>query len=310
MPKTLHVFGHQNPDTDTIASAIAWANYLNELHAGSKEKFAQPNRLGEPNRETQWVLERWGVELPALIEDVTGLDVELVDHNEFIQSAKGIENANIKGIIDHHRIAGCQTDKPLYINMEPIGSTASIIYKKYEQAHMTIDRATAGILLSALLSDTLVLTSPTTTDEDKTIAESLAHIAGVDIQTYGKEMLVAGSSLEGYTPSDIYGMDRKKFEFGKIISYVGQVFTFDTAPVLAQKAELLSAMQDYIDQNGATLGVLAITDLETNNSTMIVTGADVALAQKAFNFTGDEADLPGVVSRKSQIVPPLTSAAQ
>lgn len=302
----IYIFGHQNPDTDTIASAIAWANFKKKI--GRNNYIA--TRLGELNRETSFVLDYFKTESPELLTDATGKDVVLVDHNEFKQSASGIKDANILEIIDHHRIADIETQKPLYITIEPMGSTASIIYKKYEQNNVKIDRNIGGLLLSALLSDTLVLTSPTTTEEDKDIAEALAHIAGVDIKTYGDEMLRAGASLEGYSPDDIFGLDRKRFEFGSTAAYIGQVFTFDTADVLNQKQALLVAMQNYIDKNNATLAVIAVTDLGTNDSTVFACGSGIALAQKAFNFSGDEVFLKDVVSRKSQIVPPLTEAAK
>lgn len=302
----VYIFGHQNPDTDTIASAIALADFKQQT--GYNNYIA--TRLGEISRETSFVLNYFKIKEPELLTDASEKQVVLVDHNERKQSAKGIENANILEIIDHHRVADIETQKPLYITIEPLGSTASIIYKKYEQNNVKISKSVGGLLLSALLSDTLILTSPTTTEEDREIAESLAHIAGVDIKTYGNEMLREGASLEGYSTDDIFGQDRKRFEFGTTAAYVGQVFTFDVDYVINQKLELIKSMQNYIDKNDATLGILAITDLSTNDSTMYACGSDIGIAQKAFDFTGDQVFLKGVVSRKSQIVPPLTEAAK
>ena len=301
-----YIFGHQNPDTDTIASAIAWADLNHKL--GNNHYVA--TRLGGVSRETQFALDHFGLSAPELLTDAAGKQVVLVDHNDFKQSAPNIEQADILEIIDHHRIAGIETATPLYITMEPLGSTASVIYKKYMQHNLAIEKPIAGILLSALLSDTLILTSPTTTEEDETIATALANIAGVDIKTYGDAMLRAGASLEGYSPADIFALDRKRFDFADTGAYVGQVFTFDVDDVFAQKAQLLQAMQSYIDSNDATLAVLAVTNLATNDSTMYACGSGIAVAHRAFNFTGDETFLPGVVSRKSQIVPPLTEAVK
>lgn len=303
---TIYIFGHQNPDTDTIASAIAWADFKKQT--GHSNYI--PARLGKLSREAAFVLDYFKTELPELLTDATGKDVVLVDHNERKQSAPGIENANILEIIDHHRIADIETQKPLYITIEPLGSTASIIYKKYEQYHVKINKNIGGLLLSALLSDTLVLTAPTTTEEDKEIAGALAHIAGVDIQTYGNEMLREGSSLEGFTTEDIWGQDRKRFEFGDTPAYVGQVFSFDVSQVTKQKVEMLQTMQRFIAANDAKLAVLAVTDLGTNDSILFACGEGLAVAQKAFNFQGDEVFLKGVVSRKSQIVPALTEAGK
>lgn len=302
----IYIFGHQNPDTDTIVSAMAWADLNHQL--GNNQYVAA--RLGKLSRETQFVLDRFKLDTPELLTDATGKQVVLVDHNDFKQSAPNIDQADILAIVDHHRIAGIETAIPLYITMEPLGSTASIIYKKYEHHNLTINPAMAGGLLSAIISDTLGLTSPTTTSEDEVIAADLANIAGVDIKTYGDEMLRAGASLEGFTPADIFGQDRKRFDFADTGAYVGQVFTFDVDQVLTQKAQLLATMQAYIDANDASLAILAITNLGTNDSTLYACGRNIDVAHRAFNFTGDETFLPGVVSRKSQLVPPLTAAVK
>ena len=303
----IYIFGHQSPDTDSICSAIAVADLKSRL---GKQNYI-PTRLGELNKETLFVLESFGIPVPCAFYNACGKNVVLVDHNEKKQSAEGVEDANILEIIDHHRIANLETKNPLHVTMEPAGSTASIVYKQYLYNNISPTKNIAGILLSALLSDTLILTSPTTTDEDKLLATALADIAGIDnYQEYGKEMLRKGSSTEGYTPQEILAQDRKEFNFGDVTAFVSQIITYDTAPVLNQKNAILQALREHIADNNSTLGLLVVTDLNINASTLIVTGKDAPLAHTAFSMSGDTIFLEGVVSRKTQIIPPLTEVTR
>ncbi|MCL1936235.1 MAG: manganese-dependent inorganic pyrophosphatase [Defluviitaleaceae bacterium] len=301
------IFGHKNPDTDTICSAIAYADLKSKI---DKTKNYTAAKLGEINKETKFVIDYFNIEEPILLESVDNQNVILVDHNERKQSADSINNSNIIEIIDHHRIADIETKVPIYITIEPLGSTASIIYKKYLQNNLKIPKDIAGLLLSAVLSDTLILTSPTTTSEDIKIVHELVKLCDItDFNEYGTQMLKAGSSFKGYTTKQIFNTDVKKFEFKNVICFISQVFTFDVDYILNQKNEILKTMENHISENNASLAIFVVTDLKTNNSTMLATGEAIWLAQKTFNMEKNEIFLPNIVSRKSQIVPPLTEIA-
>jgi len=190
MPQPLFVVGHQQPDTDTICSALAYARLKQTQGAD-----VVPVRAGDLNPETQYVLNYWDCETPALLEDATGEQLILVDHNEYSQTVSGARDADIIEIVDHHRIGDVTTSEPIFFRNEPVGSTATILTDLYDEADELIDSETAGLLLSGLLSDTVVLRSPTTTETDRTVAERLAATANVDIETYGKELLQQKSKL-------------------------------------------------------------------------------------------------------------------
>ena len=180
------VFGHKNPDTDTICSAIAYADLKKQLGLD-----AEPVRLGEVNGETQYALDTFDFEAPRLVEKVAGEaeGVILVDHNERQQSADDIDQVRVLEVIDHHRIANFETSDPLYYRAEPVGCTATILNKIYKENGKEIPKAIAGLMLSAIISDSLLFKSPTCTDQDVAAAKELAEIAGVDAEEYGLEML-------------------------------------------------------------------------------------------------------------------------
>ena len=204
MGNKLYVFGHEKPDTDSIASSIVFANLQKALGYD-----AVAYKLGNINKETAYALKTFEVEEPQTLESIDeNCDVAMVDHNEFAQSVKGIEKANIKMVVDHHRVK-LETINPLYYVAEPVGCTATILYKLYKQNDVEIDSQIAGLMLSAIVSDTLLFKSPTCTNEDKQVATKLSQIAGVDIDTYGKEMLKAGTDISEFTPYQVINIDSK-----------------------------------------------------------------------------------------------------
>jgi len=239
-------------------------------------------------------------------------NVILVDHNERSQSVEGLEQAEILEIIDHHRVADVQTDTPLFIRAEPLGSTATIVYKMFMETQAAITRKVAGMLLSAILSDTLMFNSPTTTEDDKVAAKRLATIAELDIDDYGRKMFSVSMSLKGSSPSEILAIDRKRFTFGKNTVFISQVNTLDFKSILEMEDELNSAMEEFVDDNGCDLYILMITDVVGCGTELLVAGRAKDLTLKAFSLPLAERAvfLPGVVSRKKQIVPKLTYAAQ
>lgn len=305
---TVLVFGHKNPDTDTITSALAYAELKKKLGMD-----AEAVRLGEVNGETQYALDHFRVKAPRLIESVKGEaeEVILVDHNEFQQSADGIEDVRILEVIDHHRIANFQTADPLYYRAEPVGCTATILLKLYKEHGVEIAADMAGLMLSAIISDSLLFKSPTCTDEDIKAAKELAEIAGVDAETYGLEMLKAGADLSQKTIEELISLDAKEFAMGDYRVEIAQVNTVDTNDVLNRKVEVEAAIAKTVAAKNLDLFVFAITNILTNDSEAIVVGPKPELFEQAFNVTLQNglATLPGVVSRKKQIVPFLTEAA-
>lgn len=301
------VFGHQNPDTDAIGAAIAFANLQKELG-----KDAEAVALGEPNEETAFALNHFGLTAPRVVETVANEveQVMLVDHNEFQQSAADIEKVEILAVVDHHRIANFQTANPLYYRAEPVGCTSTIILKLYKENNVEVPKNIAGMMLSAIVSDTLLFKSPTCTQEDVQAAKELAEIAGVDLEGYGLEMLKAGTNLGTKSASELIDLDAKSFPMGGSNLRIAQVNTVDLAEVFARQAELESAMQEANAANGYDLFVLVVTNILDSDSEILIVGEAKENVEKAFNVTLDNnrALLKGVVSRKKQVVPQLTAA--
>ncbi|WP_214710183.1 MULTISPECIES: manganese-dependent inorganic pyrophosphatase [unclassified Exiguobacterium] len=305
---TVLVFGHKNPDTDTICSALAYAELKKKLGMD-----AEAIRLGEVNGETQYALDHFRVKAPRLVERVSDEvnSVILVDHNEFQQSAEDIADVRILEVVDHHRISNFQTADPLYYRAEPVGCTATILLKLYKEHGVDIAPDMAGLMLSAIISDSLLFKSPTCTDEDIKAAKELAAISGTDIETYGLEMLKAGADLSQKTIPELISLDAKEFAMGDYRIEIAQVNTVDANDVLSRKAEVEAAMAAKLLDKELDLFVFAITNILTNDSEALVVGKKTDLFEQAFNVKLVEglATLPGVVSRKKQIVPVLTAAA-
>ncbi|WP_182364335.1 manganese-dependent inorganic pyrophosphatase [Staphylococcus coagulans] len=304
---TTYIFGHQNPDTDAICSAIIMADF--EQQHGNKE--AKAFRIGELGPETQYALDYFNVEVPELLtDDLTGKDVILVDHNEFQQSAKTIEKAKINHVIDHHRISNFETAGPLYYRAEPVGCTATILYKMYNERNYEIRPEIAGLMVSAIVSDSLLFKSPTCTEQDVNAAKALAKIADVNLEEYGLNMLKAGASTTNKTEDSILNTDAKSFSMGEHTVRIAQVNTVNIDEVIVRQEALENAMNKASAENGYDIFVLVITDILNSNSKIIVVGAEKDKVGEAFNTVLDNntAFLPGVVSRKKQIVPPITEA--
>ncbi|WP_054956004.1 manganese-dependent inorganic pyrophosphatase [Paenibacillus dakarensis] len=306
MEKTL-IFGHKNPDTDTICSAIAYAELKKELGLQ-----AEAVRLGDINGETRFALDYFKVEAPRYVETVANetKDVILVDHNERQQSASDIEQVRVVEVIDHHRIANFETSHPLYYRAEPVGCTATILNKIYKEKGVAIRKEIAGLMLSAIISDSLLFKSPTCTEEDVAAARELAAIAGVDADAYGLEMLKAGADLSDKTIEQLISLDAKEFQMGGAKVEIAQVNAVDTNDVLSRQAELEQAISSIIAEKKLDLFVFVVTDILNNDSIALALGEQTQAVEKAYNVSlnNNQAFLKGVVSRKSQIVPVLTEA--
>lgn len=304
MEKTL-IFGHKNPDTDSICSAIAYAALKTELG-----QVVEAVRLGDINGETQFALDKFKVEAPRLVGTVANetKTVILVDHNERQQSASDIDEVRVTEVIDHHRIANFETSGPLYYRAEPVGCTATILNKMYKENGVSIRPEVAGLMLSAIISDSLLFKSPTCTPEDVAAAQELAAIAGVDADSYGLEMLKAGADLGDKTIAELVSLDAKEFQMGAYKVEIAQVNAVDVNDVLSRQEELEAALEAIIASKGLDLFLFVVTDILNNDSVGVALGRAAHAVEKAYNvaLAGNKAELRGVVSRKSQIVPVLT----
>ncbi|EHU9834850.1 manganese-dependent inorganic pyrophosphatase, partial [Listeria monocytogenes] len=303
MTKTL-VFGHKNPDTDTICSAISYAE-LKKAQGADIEAV----RLGELNSETAFVLDYFQVTAPRLVQTVANevSEVTLVDHNERQQSADDIDEVTVTAVVDHHRIANFETSDPLYYRAEPVGCTTTILLKMFRENEVEVSKTVAGLMLSAIISDTLLFQSPTCTEEDKVAAEKLALIADVDIQTYGMEMLKAGADVSKKTVAELL-LDAKEFNMNDNKVEIAQINVVDVNDVLSRRAEVEALMTQNIVDKGLDLYLFVITNILTNDSVGIAIGSKTAVVEEAYGvtFVENQAPLKGVVSRKKQVVPILT----
>ncbi|EOH61346.1 manganese-dependent inorganic pyrophosphatase [Enterococcus mundtii] len=304
MSKVL-VFGHQNPDTDAIGAAIAFSYLQNQLGVN-----AEPVALGTPSEETQFALDYFKLEAPRVITSIKEeqADVMLVDHNEFQQSVVDIAEATILAVVDHHRIANFETANPLYYRAEPVGCTSTIILKLFKENQIEIPKEIAGIMLSAIISDTLLFESPTSTEADQLAAKELVEISGVDLEAYGLDMLKAGTNLSDKPAEVLLDLDAKSFPMGEASVRIAQVNTVDLNEVMDRQAELETAMQTEIATNGYDLFVLVVTDILNSNSELLIAGERKEQVEQAFGvkLENNRAFLQGVVSRKKQVVPQLT----
>lgn len=304
MEKVL-IFGHKNPDTDTICSAIAYADLKKKLGWD-----AEAVALGAPNGETQFALDKFGFQAPRVIESASEevKKVILVDHNERQQSVSDIEKLTVVEVIDHHRIANFETSGPLYYRAEPVGCTATILNKLYKENGISVPANIAGLMLSAIISDSLLFKSPTCTEQDVAAARELAEIAGVNAEEYGLDMLKAGADLSDKTIEQLISLDAKEFDMGGSKVEIAQVNAVDVQDVLSRQAELETALNAIVDRKGLDLFLFVVTDILNNDSVGLALGkaADAVEAAYQVKLENNTAVLKGVVSRKSQIVPVLT----
>ncbi|MGQ2282945.1 manganese-dependent inorganic pyrophosphatase [Apilactobacillus kunkeei] len=299
------VFGHQSPDTDAICAAIEYAYLQNKL-GYDVEAVA----LGTPNEETKFVLDYFGQEAPRVITEASSEvnSVMLVDHNEPQQSVSDIDKLTVTHVVDHHRIADFNTEKPVFYRAEPVGCVSTVLFEMFNEKNVEIPEKLAGLMLSAIISDTLLLKSPTTTDVDKKAVAELAKIAKVDAEEYGIKMLKAGTNVDARSDKDLIDGDAKSFTMGGKAVRIDQINTVDLNDVLKRKEDLLKAMEEEAKAEGYDLFLVIATNVLDSNSEAIVYGEPKDAVEKAFNqkVSEDTIALPGVVSRKKQVVPQLT----
>ena len=303
---TTQVFGHKSPDTDSTGSPIIWAWYLNEV----KGTAAKPVLLGEPNTEAAFMLERWGFEKPEIITDVAeGAPVVIVDTNNPAELPASINAADITAIIDHHKlVGGLETKGPIDITVRPLACTATIMLDLIGDDAAKMPEAVKGAALTCILSDTLEFRSPTTTPHDKAVAEKLAADLGIDIPSYAAEMFAAKSDVSEFSDAELLRMDSKEYEVDGTKFRVSVLETTAPGVILDRKASLVESMTAVAAEDGVDQVLLFVIDILKEEATLFVPNDLVkSVAEKSFDATvsGDTVVLPGVMSRKKQIIPSL-----
>jgi manganese-dependent inorganic pyrophosphatase len=306
MAPLTYVIGHRRPDTDSIGSAIGYAH----LKALLGDLSVRPARAGELNRETRYALDRFGLPEPELVTAGTGRRLILVDHNEVAQAVDDIAHATVVEVWEHHRVGDLHVPQPIVFHCEPVGATATLVAEQYYLHGLVPPPAIAGVLLAAILSDTLVFASPTCADKDREMADRLAAIAGVDAVAFGQELLAARGDLAGRSPADLVQADFKEFELAGHRVGVGQIEATDTRPIVARRQELVDELRRIGSARQLELTMLLVTDIGAKGSHLWVVGERSAVVEQAFG--GPLVDggiyLDGCMSRKKQVVPPLERA--
>ena len=303
---TTLVFGHKSPDTDSTGSPIAWAWYLSEV----KNTPAKAVLLGEPNTEAAFMLRHWGLDKPAIIADVTADDkVVIVDTNNPAELPLSINDAKIQGIIDHHMlVGGIKTKNPIDITIRPLACTATIMHDLMGADVAKAPKAIKGAMLTCILSDTLEFRSPTTTAHDRAVAEKLAADLGVNIPEFAAQMFAAKSDVSSFSDAELLRMDSKEYNVAGKELRVSVLETTSPAVVLDRKASLMNSMVDVAKEDGADQVLLFVIDILKEEATLLVPNdlvKQMAEASFGVKVTGDTVVIPGLMSRKKQIIPAL-----
>jgi manganese-dependent inorganic pyrophosphatase len=306
---TTLVFGHKSPDTDSTCSPIIWAWFLSHHEPGA----AEARLLGTPNTEAQFVLRRWGVEQPETILDVEdGQPVVIVDTNNPAELPANINRADIQAIIDHHKLVpGLETKNPIEITMRPVACTATLMWQLMGGHGGHAPEAIKGLALSAILSDTLEFRSPTTTPVDERLARMLAQDLGVNIPSYAAEMFEAKSDVSHLTEAELLRLDSKEYNVEGVEFRVSVLETVAPQAILKRKEALVAAMPQVAAEDGAHQVLLFVIDILREEATMLIPNEltrKVAEATFGVTVTDDTVVLPGVMSRKKQIIPALKVA--
>ncbi len=306
------VIGHKSPDTDSIGAAISYSYLQRQMGV---EAIA--GRAGELNKESKFALEYFGVEAPEFISSVARKSesdekqkVILVDHNESKQCVDGIQDAEVIEVVDHHRLGDFETSNPIFMLFCPVGCVNTFIYNLYKLRGIQPTKAVACMMLSAIISDTVLFRSPTTTDKDREAVKELAELAGVDYEQYGMEMLKAGADISDYSAEQLASNDRKEFESAGNTFTVGQISVMDVEPINAKKDAIMAVLEKNKAEKGYVASYLMVTDILAEDTFLWFTDGAQEIVEAAFEKKADNqcVYLPKVMSRKKQVSPPLINA--
>ena len=310
--KLITVIGHKNPDTDSVIASLIFVDFLKKKKKpilGFSGFRIEPRVSGDLNKETKFVLKYFKQAPPPLVKSLKNKDVFLVDHGGYEQAAEGAEEARIVGVLDHHKLEGLKSASPVFFRVEPIGSTSTLIAKMFLENNLSFDKKTAGLLLAAVLSDTLKFTSPTTTDEDKKIANILSKISRENINKLSQKMFEAKSDIRGISLAELISQDYKEYKVNEVSFGFGVWETINPNKIKERKKEIFSALEKFKKERKKDLMFFALVDILKKNSEIFLPGEkEKLIAEKVFkNKTkGNILFLRGVVSRKKQMIPDLT----
>jgi manganese-dependent inorganic pyrophosphatase len=303
---TVYVTGHKNPDTDSVTAAIAYAELLK---AGGQDAVAAMQ--GEMNPETETVLTKFGVAAPEIMTDAAGKAVALVDHSDLNQAPDNLSADSVVAIVDHHKIGDVTTNNPIFCCVKPVGCTGTVLKDLYDSEGVAIDPKVAGLMLSAILSDTVNFKSPTCTDADKKAVEQLKTIASVDnTDELFMEMLKAKSSIDGVAAKDLLNRDYKDFDMNGNKVGCGQLELATLDQAAGIRDDLYNAMKEQKAAGGHHTILLMLTDVVKEGTDLMVLSDDASVVEKAFDckLDGNSMWIPGMMSRKKQTVPNMQKA--
>ena len=303
----IYVVGHKEPDTDTVCSSIAYASLLQALKYDAKAVL--PGRL---NAETKYALQKFGVPIPDSMDKAQGKQFVLVDHSLYSQSIAGMPQAKVLAVLDHHTMGDIKNANPITYIAKPIGTTASVVFYEFEAQKVKISKPVAGLLLSAICSDTIGLKSPTTTEYDRLAVKKLLKLSKVkNLRAYSNELLEAGNIYSSLSPEELAHYDYKVYTVGTKRMGIGQLHSTNSEQLAALEKELVPFMQENFSSFGVDMYFMMLTNLDTFTTKLLCFGDNsLATAQKSFGQKSDTIILPNAVSRKKQIVPPLQKALQ
>ena len=303
----IYVVGHKEPDTDTVCSSIAYASLLQALKYDAKAVL--PGRL---NAESKYALQKFGVPIPESMDNAQGKQFVLVDHSLYSQSIAGMPQAKVLAVLDHHTMGDIKNANPITYIAKPIGATASVVFYEFEAQKVKISKPVAGLLLSAICSDTIGLKSPTTTEYDRLAVKKLLKLSKVkNLRAYSNELLEAGNIYSSLSPVELAHYDYKVYTVGTKRMGIGQLHSTNSEQLAALEKELVPFMQENFASFGVDMYFMMLTNLDTFTTKLLCFGDNsLATAQKSFGQKSDTIILPNAVSRKKQIVPPLQKALQ
>jgi len=302
----VYIYGHKNPDSDSVCAAIALADLKSKIGVE-----AVPAVQGDLNPESNFILEKFGVSAPEIISSGAGKQVILVDHSDLAQSLDDLKDAEILGIVDHHKLGDVTTSNPLECWIWPVGCTCTVLKEMYGFFGVEIPKGIAGIMLCAILSDTVIFKSATCTEQDKKAADALAKIAGEsDLAALGMEMFKVKSAVEGTPARELVLRDYKDFDMNGNKVGIGQLEVVDLSILDAVKPDLAEDIKALKAEGSRHSVFLLLTDIMKEGTEMLIASDDESVVQKAFGTApeGGKVWLDGVMSRKKQVVPNFEKA--
>ncbi len=298
------VVGHKNPDTDSVISAMIYSLYLKKMKID-----AVPIILAKPNKETKFILDYFSVKSPSVISEIKAGKYHLVDHGGLEQSVPGLKEEDISSVVDHHQMVGLKTIEPIFYRAEPVGSTATLLFKMFKEKGWKLNKTESSLLLAGIISDTLYLTSKTTSKEDKDALRELNKLAKLDLKNFSDKMFEAKSDISGMSFTEVVTADYKDYDFAGKNICISVFETVSTKPFEGKEKEIIEIINKFKDKKKADLLFFGLVDILKKKTILYCSGEEeLVVAKKAFKVASKDKNtlvLPGVTSRKKELIPPL-----